>query len=444
MSPREVIERLSSHRSIISLRFVTSNLLCSGRGIVTIRKCSNWLLTFRDWSLPRSEAPESYHLWTGLFTLASVFKRRVRVPKKILGGWDVAPTLFVIFVAPPGKARKSTTAGYSEDLLGEIPTVERVATSITKEQLLKKLSEVSDASLSIFSSEFAMFIQKSGFDMYDVLTHLFDANRDVSVETIGRGLDFAEKPCVNLLACTTPDWIAKNMPETVIGGGFASRVIFVFEEKVRRHKLYYEEGDVNWDLLSRQRDDLVEDLMHMATAIEGDFTITDEAKEFMGSEDVNKPGWYQKHAARDTSINYRLQGYYERKPAHVHKIAMLLHLAYSDELELNLQDFMGALEILDDLELKLPRTFENIGKNPFSVDLMRMLDFVRMKKEVSKREMMATFYQSADPRKLNELIQGLIDMGEVKLFVDPDDPHNISKQKLRYAGLARAASHHTD
>lgn len=401
-------------------------------------------MTFREWSLPRSEAPESYHLWTGLFTLASVLKRRVKVPKKVLGGWEVSPTLYVIFIAPPGKARKSTTASYSEDLLSEIPIVEKAATALTKEQLLKKLSEINDASLSIFSSEFAIFIQKSGYDMYDVLTHLFDGNRNVSVETIGRGLDFAEKPCVNLLACTTPDWIASNMPENVIGGGFASRVIFVFEEKVRRHKLYYKDTDVDWNLVNKQHEDLVADLMHLATAIEGEFTIAPDAEAFMDNETPGSLGWYQRHSTRDTSANYRLQGYYERKPAHVHKIAMLLHLAYSDDLVLTLKDLQGALAILDDLELKLPRTFENIGKNPFSIDIMRMLDFIRLRREVPKREVMANFYQSADPRRLNELVQGLIDMGEIKMYVDADDPHNTAKHILKYVGYARAATHHTD
>lgn len=400
---------------------------------MTVRKCENWLLAFREWSLPRSEAPESYHLWSGLFTLASVLKRKVKVPKKILGGWEVSPTLFVVFVAPPGKARKSTTAGYSEDLLSEIPIVERVATSITKEQLLKKLSEVDDSSLSIFSSEFAMFIQKSGHDMYDVLTHLFDANRDVSVETLGRGLDFAEKPCVNLLACTTPDWISNNMPEHVIGGGFASRVIFVFEEEVRRAQLYYDKLDIDWDKIKTLREDLVADLMHMAVNLHGEFRIEDDAHEFM--ED-----WYRtviKHQSTAAGDNYRLQGYYERKPAHAHKLAMLLHLAYSDDLVLTLNDMLGAIAILDDLELKMPKTFANIGKNPYAVDMIRMLDFVRKRKEVTKRDLKANFFQSADPRKLEELIQGMLDMGEVKMYVDQDDPHNAGKTKLVYVGKAR-------
>lgn len=392
------------------------------------RKCKDWLIAFRDWSLPRSEAPESYHMWAGLFTLASVLKRKVKIPKNVLGGWEVSPTLYVMFVAPPGKARKSTTAGYTEDLLREIPTVERVGTAITKEQLLKKLAETRDSSLSIFSSEFAMFIQKSGPDMYDVLTHLFDANRDVSVETIGRPMDFAEKPCVNLLACTTPDWISNNMPEYVIGGGFASRVIFVFEERARRYQLFYDnDPNIDWNEIQNLRDGLVSDLAHIASTIEGDFDIAADAREYMQE-------WYERNAEHNISGNHRLEGYYQRKPAHIFKLAMLLHIARSDTLVLELNDIMGAMVILSESEKNLPQTFEQIGKNPYTVDLMRMLNFIRSRKVVTKRDLLAAFYQSADPRKLHELIQGLIDMGQVRMLSDEDDPHNAGKMRIFYTG----------
>lgn len=362
--------------------------------------------------------------------MSSVLKRNITFPKKILGGWEIPPHLFIIFVAPPGKARKSTTAAYAEDLLSEIPIVERVATSITKEMLLKKLSEVDDSSLSIFSSEFAMFIQKSGNDMYDVLTHLFDANRDVSVETLGRQLDFAAKPCVNLLACTTPDWISNNMPEHVIGGGFASRVIFVFEEEVRRAQLYYDELGIDWEEMQRLRGDLVTDLMHMATTVNGEFKIEKKPHDYM--ED-----WYHnviKVQATAAGDNYRLQGYYERKPAYAHKLAMLLHVAYSDELILTMEDCLGAIAILEDVELKMPRTFANIGRNPYATDMNHMLTFIRKRKEVTKRDLKANFFQSADPRKLEELIQGLVDMGKVRMYVDEEDPHNQGKTKIVWAG----------
>ena len=67
--------------------------------------------------MPRSEAKESFIFWTGLFTLASAIRRKVYIPKTVLGSWEVAPYLYIMFVAPAGKARKTTTLSYSDDLL---------------------------------------------------------------------------------------------------------------------------------------------------------------------------------------------------------------------------------------------------------------------------------------------------------------------------------------
>lgn len=379
----------------------------------TIRKCKDWLLSFIDWSLPRSEAPRSFHLWTGLFTLASCLKRRVYIPKDLLGGWECFPHLYIIFVAPPGKARKSTTAAYSEELLREIPLVMRAPTSMTKEQLLKKLAESDDASMSIFSSEFAMFIQKSGIDMYDVLTDLFDGKKDISVETISRPLDFAEYPCVNLLAATTPGWISDNMPESVIGGGFASRVIFVFEERIRRAQLYYREIDHNY--LNQLKKDLLEDLLHITVNVQGKFDLSEEAKTFMEV-------WYKNHAEKENVSNYRLQGYYERKPAHIHKLAMLLHVAIADDLMLTINDFKTAIDVLEQLEVKLPRTFQNIGKNPYTADIDRIVEYVAEKGKVRRSILLAAFYHVAMPEQLLELVGFLLAIGRIKIVVTGDDP----------------------
>lgn len=366
-------------------------------------------MTFGRWSLPRSEAPESFHLWAGLFTLASCLKRKVRISKEYFGGWECYPFLYVIFVAPPGRARKTTTAAYSEDLLSEVPNVIKAPTSITVEKLLNKLAEIDDSSLSIFSSEFAMFIQKSGFDMYDVLTALFDGSKDISVDLISRDLDFAEKPCVNLLACTTPNWISDNMPENVIGGGFASRVIFVFESKSRRYQLYYKE--LNKKPFEVMRADLVEDLNHIANNIEGDFEIEDDAKSFMEQ-------WYKREQAMYESrgvANYRLEGYFQRKPAHVHKLAMLHHIAYSDELILNRVDFETSIKLLDQLELKLPQTFQSIGKNPYTMDMDRIYAYIAEKEKVTKAEILRSFYHVAQPNVVEELLGALIMMERVTM-----------------------------
>jgi len=378
------------------------------------RKCANWLEDFTRWCLPRSEAPESFILWTGLFTLAAATRRHVKVPKKYFGSWEASPNLYVIFVAPPGKARKSTTTGYAEELLDKVQKISKAPTIVTQASLMNKMvNESADASIYILSSEFASFIKKSGVEMFEFLTDLFDGRKSIEASTISRGVEFADKPCINLLAATTPKWIAENMPESVIGGGFASRVIFVFEDKVRRRQLYYEE--LNHDFLAELQDNLSADLNHIANSCYGDFEIEEDAKSFM-------EGWYRANADNLPTDNYRLFGYYERKPAHIHKVAMLLHLARSDDLRLEREDFEKAIYLLELVEKKLPKAFQSVGKNPYAPDMDTIIEFIidnstvgsdDERDWVSRQELIKEFYAVAQPNVLDELIKGLYDMGAI-------------------------------
>jgi len=379
------------------------------------RVCTSWLQTFSDWTLPRSEAPESFHFWTGVFTLASVLKRKVKISKSYMGGYEIYPMLYTIFVAPPGKARKSTTAKYSEDLLRNIPTVNRAPTSMTVEQMLKKLGEMNDSSLSIFSSEFGMFVAKSKIDMYTALTDIFDSKTDISVETIGRPTDFAEAPCINLLGATTPSWIASNMPEDVIGGGFASRVIFIFEERIRRAQLYY--TGIDQDYFSTLKEKLLADLMHIDTYIQGEYALDDNAQFFMNE-------WYRELSTQSLgNLNERLSGYYERKPVHVHKLAMLIHASYSDSMTLNESDFKAAIKILEQVEVKLPKTFASIGRNPYMNVADNIVNFMITKRSCRRSQIVANFYHDANMETISELLMFLRITGRLQCIVpNAEDP----------------------
>lgn len=368
------------------------------------RKCENWLASFGMWTLPRSEAPESFIFWTGLFTLASALKRKVRIPKQLLGSWEASPNLYILFIAPAGRARKSTTANYSEDLIDEIHNITKSPELITKESLLATLVKSDDASMCIVSPEFGEFIAKSGPSMFSFLTNMYDGKKNITASTITRGSEFAEKPCVNLLGATTPEWVAENMPESVIGGGFASRVIFIFEDRVRRRKLFYD--DIDYKKLLTLREDLVTDLDHIAKNIAGDFTLSDEAKAFIET-------WYDTNADEGYTNNHKLSGYFERKPAHIFKVAMLLHIAYSDELVLQEKDLKDAIGLLQALEKRLPKVFESIGKNPYIVDVYRILEFVKEKGRVKVREIKQNFMHAATPTSLTEMIEGLVAAGYI-------------------------------
>lgn len=371
------------------------------------RKCENWLQEFGKWTLPRSEAPETFIMWTGLFTLASALRRHVFISKKYLGSWGVSPNLYILFIAPAGKARKSTTANYAEELL-TVTNATMAPEIITKEDLLNKLVKSSDATMCIISPEFGEFIIKSGTSMFGFLTNMYDGKKNISASTLSRGAEFAERPCINLLGATTPEWVAENMPESVIGGGFASRVIFIYEEKVRRRQLFYD--NLNQHDLAQTQRRLQEDLIHIAENINGEFEFSPEAKEFMEQ-------WYDETADAGDAASYKLHGYYERRPAHVFKVAMLLHAAYSDDLIIQKSDLELAIGQLELLEEKLPRVFQNIGHNPHTVDIYRILEYITEYGKIKKEDVLRQFMSAATPSMIDELIMGLANAGFIGIRV---------------------------
>jgi hypothetical protein len=375
------------------------------------RQCENWVQTFCQWTLPRSESPETFIFWSGVFALAGAMRRRVRVPRRLLGSWDAFPNLYVIFVAPPGKARKSTTLNYVEDLYeGLAPgTLTPAPTFVTQAALLDRLIKSTDSSVYVLSAEFASLIAKSGVSMFEFLTDMFDGRRHVEGATISRGVEFAEKPCVNLLAATTPKWIAENMPESVIGGGFASRVIFIYEDKVRRRKFFYD--DLDPKEYESLRDKLVADLQHIAS-LEGEFNFADAAaRNFIVD-------WYNSTADNIPTTNYRLFGYYERKPAHVLRLAMLLRLAYSDELILSVEDLESAIYQLEITEGKLAKAFQAVGKNVYSSEQDEIFAYITEHGKVERFKLLQEFYSAAEPNKLEELINGLLSMGVIRVEIE--------------------------
>jgi hypothetical protein len=341
-------------------------------------------------------------------------RRRVVISKGWLGSWRVYPHLYTFFIAPPGKARKSTTGDYATELISTVPNIEVAPSAMTQQALLKKLSESKDASIAIFAREFSSFIEPSGNLMYSMLTDIFDGKDLHDYATLSRGVDIADKPCVNLLACTTPVWVSRNMPEDVIGGGFASRVIFIYEESVRRRQLFYRELDQ--DALSSIELRLKEDLTHISSNVEGEFDFDEDAKEFA-------EGWYRANADKYSDESH-LHGYFERKPAYAFKLSMLLHLAYSDNLVINTEDFKLALHILEQVERKMPQVYRSVGKNPYIVDMDQIVDYVRMKGRVPRKDLLSRFAHAAEPIKLREMVEALVAMG--MLTVNGSDPANIS------------------
>ena len=379
---------------------------------MTQRKCPNWLNSFEKWVLPRVEAPNSFINWTGLFTLAATVKRKVYIGENTLGGWRAYPHLYVIFVAPPGFG-KTTTVKFATGLLSQVADLRASPTFLSSAAMISTLVTAKDSAIYMVVEELGDLINKTGLEMFEFLTSMYDGKQHIEATTISRGIEFVTKPTINMIAATTPQWVAANMPEALIGGGFASRVIFIYEDIRRTRQMYYKKVMAE-NNFAKLESDLLEDLVHIST-IEGEFTIEDAALEYMEH-------WYSKiHTTEGAHV--KLLGYLERKPTQIHKVAQLLHVAYSDDLILTIQDFKDAKALLERTEVTLPKVFAGVGKNTFAIDMDLILKFVKEKGTVKQEEIIREFQSNAEPRKLLELIQGLI--GAKKLNIRVTDEADI-------------------
>jgi hypothetical protein len=151
-------------------------------------------------------------------------------------------------------------------------------------------------------------------------------------------------------------------------------------------------------------------------------TLLKPSKEVNIPDDVQAKveDWYQtKHVPEEERAGSKISGYMRRKPVHLHKLAIVLHFARSDSMELEWADFEAALQILDGVQENLPKVFMGIGKNPFSFDMRSIIEFVEQRTRVRRQDILDNFFNSAPPKTLEELIQGCVASGNLKIeFVD--------------------------
>jgi hypothetical protein len=351
-------------------------------------------------------------MWTGLFVLAATIRKHVKIPKiGLLGGWDCYPNLYVVLVGPPGIARKSTTMNFGDELLRALPEIPASPTKITEPALYTEICESADGSIYITASELSEVINKSKMDMFDFLTTGYDIAKPLRGRTIMRGGESVENPCINMFACTQESWIVENMPVSVIGGGFASRTMFILETKPRKRQLYYTELDYNE--LEKIKANLIEDLVHIST-IHGEFAIDDEAIDWMEA-------WYRTIDTVLAKSHPNIRGYLSRRHVHAHKVAMLLHLAYSDELVLSKTDFELATQILEQTEIRVEALFKKLGKHEYVPDLGNILEYITTNKKVPHSLLLREFQAVAGLNQLQELIDGLVAMKLIQAVRDEDD-----------------------
>jgi hypothetical protein len=368
------------------------------------RKLGDWISAFGEWALPRCDAPESFVFWAGVYAISAVLRKQVKIPQKHLGSWECYPHFYIMFVGPPGMRKTTTLSGFARPLLDQVPSLRAGPTYFTKEALIEEMVKSPDSSIYLMVGEFADLVQKNkAGEMYDFLTSMHDNKKQIEIGTMMRGVQVITNPCLNMAAATTPAWIAENMTAGVIGGGFASRVIHVYEEKLRDPKLIYT------SMMKEHKTDelelaLMNDLVEISN-LSGEFDFAP------GMEDILND-WNLKHANAAPS-DTRFAGYHSRKPMQVLKLAMIRSVSQRNDLIINEQDFWWAVGALEQTEDGHNKIFGGIGKNEYVFDMDAITGYVLKNPGAEQKEIYNIFKNVATYDKFVELLRGCVMTGDL-------------------------------
>jgi hypothetical protein len=382
------------------------------------RHFDDWLTAFMEYA-QYGEAPKHMYFWTGVSTIAGALRRKVWIDQAYFR-WH--PNFYIVLVAPPGIVSKSTTASIGMRILRKVPGVKFGPDIVTMQALAQAFAESAEtfefqgehhpmSALTLESSEFGNLMNPHDKDMVDFFVSLWDGKEGpMEKKTKHSGSDTIVNPWINLIACTTPSWIAGNFPEYMIGGGFTSRCVFVYADKKAKY-VAYPGLEVPNDMAATA-DRLVEDLISIAT-LAGEYKLSNAA--VLWGE-----AWYKKlYSERPVNLDDdRFGGYIARKQTHLHKLAMVLSASMGGSLLISDETLSLANTMLTDLEPDMAMVFSKIGKSDTSVYADRLLEFVKRRQGAPYAEVYRYVHQYFPSlRDFEDVLAGCMRTGQIMLTV---------------------------
>lgn len=387
------------------------------------RRLANWLTSYAEYTAA-SEAPEMFNFWSGVSAIAGALRRRVWIDQ-VKFKWT--PNFYIVFVSPPGVATKSTTMRVGMSLLKQVDGVVMGPQSLTWQGLTSGLqdalqlvpldmekgllerSHISMSAITCEISELGTMLDPRDPTLMSVLIDLWDGAEGAWQRwLVSKENTNIENPWINIIGATTPSWLNENFPESMIGSGLTSRIVFVYADR-KKYLIPYITEVVDLDSHKKLEENLVHDLTEISL-MKGAFTLTPEARAF-GST------WYTQHWTNPEEHlrTDRMQGYRARKQTHIHKLAMILSAAESDNLIITLAHLQTALGFAAGIERDMHIVFESIGVHQAARDMEILMSYIRANKTVLHQDLWRVCFRSMSRKEFAEAIDALVHAGYIRL-----------------------------
>jgi hypothetical protein len=280
--------------------------------------------------------------------------------------------------------------------------------------LLKRLNERykthGTSEITIYASELKTLMggSQSNSSIVEDLTHMYGAGDIWTYETnVGGKIDIFNL-CVNLLGCSTPEWLATGVKGSeFINSGFAARFLMIYKGTTPRRFPFPVMPD-NWRELEAT---MLHDMSSICN-MSGEFTITPPAREMY--ED-----WYY-HRYDGASLDERFSSYADRKRTHVLKVAMLLHAGRSNTMIIDENDIRGALAALASIESGMLEIYKSVAYHieaQIADSILRVL-VKSPSGKITKGEVFRRVGYKAERRVVEEALVALEERGDVIKTLD--------------------------
>lgn len=379
---------------------------------------NNWLETYLKYT-EEQESPLAFHEWTAMTILSAALGRRVFIDR---GYYTIYPNLFTILVAGSAKCKKSTALGIGINLLKSIDKPPMIfSQKITNEALIQALVEAREDDCStglVYASELSVFMgadaTKSG--LIPTLTDLYDSPSDWSYRTRGRGVEQMKNVTIAILAGSTKEWLRSSIPIEAVGGGFTSRIIFVFQDMPKKANLFPELSEH----ASECKRQLVADL-NAIREINGRVIMSKAARD-VASE------WYEQElfCARDPKV----EGYFARKHDTMFKVATILSVAERGDLIIEADHIKRALNMMSKNEVDLGNVMSSVTAAPVGGLMERVLDIIKREKRITHSDLLRKCWKFATAEDVSLYMKTLVESKEVIETLSSDNRTRIYQINL--------------
>ena len=366
-----------------------------------MRKCSDWIDSYMLLTA-NTEPPDIFHRWCAVSCLAACLQRKCVLP---WGNLLFYPNLYIILIAPPGRARKGTAMDPVMKFL-EQPSlnIHLAAESVTREQLIRELLNsqeftsstdgkmIGHCSMTVLNSELTVFLGYNNPRLLDDLTDWYDCKRRWTYRTKHEGEFPISAVWVNLFGATTPELIRTSLPPTAIGGGLTSRMLFIYAAAKRR-------TIPNPSLDPILEEDLLYDLEQIVR-LSGEFTTTEECAR-------TRHDWYMYNDAHQPFQDAIFSAYCDRRIATVTKLSIIMCVARTDDKLIEARDFLRAVEFLENAEELMPMALTGAGQGKYADIISRLMADIAGSKECTLDTLMWRFRHDVTRWEMERLLASL-------------------------------------